>query len=65
VAPRGYELSVSFIGKLATWILYASLALMLMTSQGADFPYVLFWIGLALSLVAGAFYVAGALRGNR
>jgi CDP-diacylglycerol--glycerol-3-phosphate 3-phosphatidyltransferase len=62
IAPRGYELSVNFLGKLATWILYASLALMLVTSQGADFPYVLFWIGLGLSLVAGAFYVVGALR---
>jgi CDP-diacylglycerol--glycerol-3-phosphate 3-phosphatidyltransferase len=62
VAPRGYELSVSFLGKVATWILYASLALMLLTSRGADFPYVLFWIGLGLSLVAGAFYVAGAVR---
>jgi CDP-diacylglycerol--glycerol-3-phosphate 3-phosphatidyltransferase len=65
VAPRGYELSVSFIGKLATWILYASLALMLVTSQGADFPYVLFWIGLALALVAGAFYVISAVRSSR
>ena len=64
VAPRGYELQVNFIGKLATWILYASLALMLITSQGADLPYVLFWIGLGLSLVAGAFYVAGAIRGQ-
>jgi CDP-diacylglycerol--glycerol-3-phosphate 3-phosphatidyltransferase len=62
VAPRGYELQVNFIGKLATWILYASLALMLVTSQGADFPYVLFWVGLTLALVAGAFYVAEALR---
>jgi cardiolipin synthase (CMP-forming) len=64
VVPRGYELHVSFVGKLATWILYASLALMLVTSQGADVPYVLFWIGLGLSLVAGAFYVAGAVRGR-
>jgi phosphatidylglycerophosphate synthase len=64
VAPGGYELHVSFVGKLATWILYASLALMLVTSQGADVPYVLFWIGLGLSLVAGAFYVAGAVRGR-
>jgi CDP-diacylglycerol--glycerol-3-phosphate 3-phosphatidyltransferase len=65
VAPRGYELQVNFIGKLATWILYASLALMLVTSQGADFPYVLFWVGLTLALVAGAFYVAEALRSRR
>src|SRR5947208_10816614 len=26
VAPRGYEFSVSFVGKAATWVLYAGLA---------------------------------------
>jgi cardiolipin synthase (CMP-forming) len=62
VMPRGYELSVSFLGKVATWILYASLALMLVTSQGTDLPYVLFWTGLALAMAAGALYVASALR---
>ena len=62
VMPRGYELSVSFLGKLATWILYASLALMLVTSPGADLPYLLFWIGLALAMVAGAVYVLSAIR---
>jgi CDP-diacylglycerol--glycerol-3-phosphate 3-phosphatidyltransferase len=64
VVPRGYELSVSFLGKAATWILYASLALMMITSAGTDFPYVLFWIGLALALVAGVFYVVSVLRGR-
>jgi phosphatidylglycerophosphate synthase len=62
IVPRGYELSVSFAGKVATWILYASLALMLATPEGTDFPYVLFWIGLVLSLFAGTAYVVGALR---
>jgi CDP-diacylglycerol--glycerol-3-phosphate 3-phosphatidyltransferase len=62
VAPRGYELSVSFVGKAATWILYAALALMLATTQGTAFPFVLFWIGLGLALVAGVAYVVGALR---
>jgi CDP-diacylglycerol--glycerol-3-phosphate 3-phosphatidyltransferase len=62
VMPRGYELSVSFLGKLATWILYASLALMLVTSEGTDLPYALFWVGLALAMLAGAFYVVSALR---
>jgi hypothetical protein len=36
--------------------------LMLVTSQGTDIPYVLFWTGLALALLAGAFYVASAFR---
>ena len=58
--PRGYELSVSFAGKVATWILYASLALMLATPEGTNFPYALFWIGLAL-IFAGAAYVVEAL----
>jgi CDP-diacylglycerol--glycerol-3-phosphate 3-phosphatidyltransferase len=65
VMPRGYELSVSFLGKLATWILYASLALMLVTSEGTDLPYALFWAGLALAMLAGAFYVVSALRRPR
>jgi CDP-diacylglycerol--glycerol-3-phosphate 3-phosphatidyltransferase len=62
VMPRGYELSVSFLGKIATWILYASLTLMLVTSEGTDFPYVLFWVGLALAMVAGGLYIVSALR---
>jgi CDP-diacylglycerol--glycerol-3-phosphate 3-phosphatidyltransferase len=62
VMPRGYELSVSFLGKLATWVLYASLALMLVTSEGTDFPYALFWAGLALAMAAGALYVVSAFR---
>jgi phosphatidylglycerophosphate synthase len=65
VVPRGYELSVSFTGKVATWILYAALALMLVTEDGTLGPLVLFWIGLALALVAGAAYIAGALRSGR
>jgi CDP-diacylglycerol--glycerol-3-phosphate 3-phosphatidyltransferase len=62
VTPSGYELSVSFLGKLATWILYASLALMLVTTEDAGLPYALFWLGLALALLAGVFYVVSALR---
>jgi cardiolipin synthase (CMP-forming) len=62
VMPRGFELSVNLLGKAATWILYASLALMMVTSQGTDFPYVLFWLGLSLAMIAGAAYVLSALR---
>jgi CDP-diacylglycerol--glycerol-3-phosphate 3-phosphatidyltransferase len=64
IVPRGYELSVSFLGKAATWILYAAISLMMVTSAGTDFPYVLFWIGLGLAMAAGVFYVASALRGR-
>jgi cardiolipin synthase (CMP-forming) len=62
VMPRGFELSVNLLGKAATWILYASIALMMVTSQGTDFPYVLFWLGLSLAMIAGAAYVLSALR---
>jgi CDP-diacylglycerol--glycerol-3-phosphate 3-phosphatidyltransferase len=62
IVPRGYELSVSFLGKAATWVLYAAISLMMVTSAGTDFPYVLFWIGLGLAMAAGVFYVASALR---
>jgi CDP-diacylglycerol--glycerol-3-phosphate 3-phosphatidyltransferase len=65
VMPRGFELSVNFLGKAATWILYASLTLMMVTSQGTDFPYVLFWVGLTLAMIAGAAYVLTALRARR
>ena len=62
IVPSGYEVSVSSVGKVATWILYASLGLMLATPEGTEFPLVLFWIGLALSLAAGAAYAVGVLR---
>ena len=62
VMPRGYEFSVSFLGKLATWVLYAATALVMVTSDGTEWPLWLFWTGLALATLAAAFYVAGAAR---
>lgn len=62
VMPRGYELSVSLLGKAATWVLYAAMALIMVTSQGTDFPYALFWLGLALAMAAGVFYAVSSLR---
>ena len=62
VAPRGYELSVNFLGKLATWLLYASIAFVLATTKGTDWPLWIFWIGLGLAVVAGAFYILSAVR---
>src|SRR5207247_9224019 len=34
VVARGYELAVNFAGKAATWLLYASLAFIMLPSQG-------------------------------
>jgi CDP-diacylglycerol--glycerol-3-phosphate 3-phosphatidyltransferase len=63
--PEGYELNVNFLGKLATWILYASLVFVMITHEGTDWPLWFFWIGLALALAAGVQYVYGALRGEQ
>ena len=62
VMPRGYELSVNTLGKLATWVLYAALALVLVTSKGTEWPLWLFWSGVALAAGAGLLYVLTAWR---
>jgi CDP-diacylglycerol--glycerol-3-phosphate 3-phosphatidyltransferase len=59
---RGYEFSVSFLGKAATWVLYASIAFILVTDEGTDWPVALFWSGVALAVAAGILYVANAAR---
>ena len=65
LAPGGYDLEVTFLGKLATWVLYASLGFVLVTQEGTGWPLVLLWIGIALSLGAGAQYALGAGRDVR
>jgi CDP-diacylglycerol--glycerol-3-phosphate 3-phosphatidyltransferase len=62
LSPRGFELEVTFLGKAATWILYAALALVLVTDEGTTWPQVILWIGIALSLAAGVQYGLRALR---
>jgi CDP-diacylglycerol--glycerol-3-phosphate 3-phosphatidyltransferase len=62
VVPRGYEFEVSQLGKIATWGLYASLGFVLVTARGTDWPRVLFWISLALAVVAAVQYLAKARR---
>jgi CDP-diacylglycerol--glycerol-3-phosphate 3-phosphatidyltransferase len=62
VVPRGYELNVNFIGKVATWLLYASLALVLATTEGTQWPLWIFWAGMGCALAAFALYLRGALR---
>ncbi len=59
---RGLELEVTFLGKVATWVLYASLCFVLVTAEGTDWPLVLLWMGTGLALAAGAQYVARAAR---
>jgi CDP-diacylglycerol--glycerol-3-phosphate 3-phosphatidyltransferase len=62
LSPTGYELEVTFLGKAATWVIYASLGLVLVTPDGTTWPIVVLWIGIALSLGAGAQYALRAWR---
>ena len=62
VVPRGYEFEVSFLGKLATWVLYASLCFLIVTPQGTGWPVALVWAGVALAVVAAIEYVLRARR---
>jgi CDP-diacylglycerol--glycerol-3-phosphate 3-phosphatidyltransferase len=59
---RGYEFSVSVLGKLATWVLYAALVAVLITKEGAVWPLWLFWTGVGLALAAAVVYVTRAVR---
>lgn len=65
VMSRGRDLSVSTLGKAATWVLYASLTGLLAADAGADVALALFWVGVGLAVAAGVLYVAAALRAVR
>jgi CDP-diacylglycerol--glycerol-3-phosphate 3-phosphatidyltransferase len=62
LSPGGYELEVTFLGKAATWVLYAALGFVLVTAEGTTWPLALLWIGIALSLAAGVQYALRAWR---
>ena len=62
VVPRGYEFEVNALGKVATWVLYASLAFTMVTAPGTDWPLVLFWTGVGLAALAGIQYLVKARR---
>jgi CDP-diacylglycerol--glycerol-3-phosphate 3-phosphatidyltransferase len=62
VVPRGYDFSVSFLGKVATWVLYASVCFVLVTHKGTDWPVWIFWSGVGLGLAAALLYGAKAFR---
>jgi CDP-diacylglycerol--glycerol-3-phosphate 3-phosphatidyltransferase len=62
VMNRGYEFSVSTLGKAATWVLYAALTGLLASGPGTDWALGLFWSGLALALAAAALYAVSAIR---
>ena len=62
VVPRGYDFEVSRLGKIATWGLYASIGLVLVTEKGTWWPLACFWISLALAVIAAGQYVLKARR---
>src|SRR6266550_2694975 len=49
---RGYKFEVNLLGKLATWLLYASLGFVMVTRDGTAWPVVIFWIGFALAVAS-------------
>ena len=62
VLPRGYEFSVSSLGKLATWVLYAGVGCVIVTNKGTEWPLWVFWSGLGLAVAAALVYAASAWR---
>ncbi len=62
VMDRGYDFSVNLAGKAATWLLYASLAFLLVTRKGTDWPLWIFLAGFGLAAVALAGYLLKARR---
>jgi CDP-diacylglycerol--glycerol-3-phosphate 3-phosphatidyltransferase len=62
VVGRGYELAVNLAGKAATWLLYASLAFVMVTREGTDWPLWIFWAGFALAVVSVVGYLLKARR---
>jgi CDP-diacylglycerol--glycerol-3-phosphate 3-phosphatidyltransferase len=62
VRDKGYEFSVSALGKAATWVLYAAITGVIASDEGTEWPLALFWSGVGLAVLAAVFYVLGALR---
>ncbi|HSC92337.1 MAG TPA: CDP-alcohol phosphatidyltransferase family protein [Gaiellaceae bacterium] len=62
---RGYRFEVNLVGKAATWLLYASLAFVMVTPAGTDWPLWIFWAGVALAVAAVLGYGWKALHETR
>jgi CDP-diacylglycerol--glycerol-3-phosphate 3-phosphatidyltransferase len=57
---RGYRFEVNVLGKAATWLLYASLALVMLTPSSAEWPLVVFWAGFLLAVASVVLYARKA-----
>jgi CDP-diacylglycerol--glycerol-3-phosphate 3-phosphatidyltransferase len=65
VMPRGYEFSVSFLGKTATWLLYAGVGFLVADTWDPNWPRILFWVGLGAAVAAALLYVYSAWKAVR
>jgi CDP-diacylglycerol--glycerol-3-phosphate 3-phosphatidyltransferase len=61
VLRRGYRFEVNALGKLATWLFYASLGLVMVVHHGA-WPLWIFWAGFGLAVVSLALYARKARK---
>ena len=64
-ARRGISVEVNFVGKVATWLLYASAAFVLVTHKSDEWPLWVFWIGVGVAVAAGGQYIYETWRGIR
>jgi CDP-diacylglycerol--glycerol-3-phosphate 3-phosphatidyltransferase len=62
LAPQGVTVDVTRVGKVATWVLYLGVSLVIVTDKGTGWPLWIFWLGVALSIGAACQYVARARR---
>ena len=60
VLGRGYEFRVNLPGKIATWLLYASLAFVMCTHKGSQWPLWIFWAGVGIAVVSLGQYAVKA-----
>ncbi len=57
---RGYRFEVNFLGKLATWLLYASLGFVMVTPAGTSWPLWIFWTGFGVAVASLLLYARKA-----
>jgi CDP-diacylglycerol--glycerol-3-phosphate 3-phosphatidyltransferase len=57
---RGYRFEVNALGKLATWVLYASLGFVAVTQRGTSWPLWIFWAGVGIAAVSLVLYARKA-----
>ena len=65
LTPRGIDIDVNRLGKAATWLLYLGLGCRMVTHDHTTWPLWIFWVGLAMAVVAAMFYVRDAWRALR